>query len=183
VWEADSDPDRLHSCLLIIVAVEQAVTHRFCGFLTQLYIANELDRVVFNECHLAITAVSYRAAIGLLPILRKLAVQIIFLTGTIPPSIVPEFEQAMLLRSARMVRSLTIRRDIYFYVSRCPPKRDFVREFAVPRIQDVIRGLAVNTRAIIYCSLKDVAEEVTQIIDAPVYYSTSSSVEEKAKVL
>jgi hypothetical protein len=40
----------------------------------------------------------------------------------------------MLLRSARMVRSLTMRRDIYFYVSCCPPKRDFVREFAVPGI-------------------------------------------------
>lgn len=89
----------------------------------------------------------------------------------------------MLLRSARIVRSLTIRRDIYFHISRCPPKRDFVREFAIPRIQDIIRGLAVNTRAIIYYSLKDVAEEVTQIIDAPVYHSKSSSVEEKAEVL
>jgi hypothetical protein len=59
-----------------------------------------------------------------------------------------------------MVRSVTMQRDIYFYVSRCPPKRDFVREFAVPRIQDVIRGLAVDTRAIIYCSLKDIADKV-----------------------
>jgi hypothetical protein len=47
---------------------------------------------------------------------------------------VPKFEQAILLRDTRMVRSLTIRRDIYFHVSRYPPKRDFVREFAIPRI-------------------------------------------------
>lgn len=183
VWEADSDPDRLHSCPIIMVAVEQAVKHRFRDFLTRLHVANELDRVVFDECHLAITAVSYRAAMGLLPVLRKLAVQMIFLTGTMPPSMVPEFEGAMLLRGARMVRSLTMRRDIYFHVSHCPPNRDFVRDFAVPGIQDVIRGLTIGTRAIIYCSLKDVAEEVAQMIDAPVYHSKSGSVEAKAEVL
>jgi hypothetical protein len=92
MWEADSDPDRLYSCPLIIVAVKQAVIYRFRGFLTRLYIANELDRVVFDEYYLAITAVLYRAVIGLLPILRKLAVQMIFLTGTMLLSIVPEFE-------------------------------------------------------------------------------------------
>ncbi|KAJ5465271.1 uncharacterized protein N7458_000957 [Penicillium daleae] len=74
-------------------------------------------------------------------------------------------------------------RDIYFHVSHCPPNRDFVRDFAVPGIQDVIRGPAVGTHAIIYCSLKDVAEEVAQMIDAPVYHSKSGSVEEKAEVL
>jgi hypothetical protein len=47
---------------------------------------------------------------------------------------VPEFEQAMLLRDARIVHSFMMRRDIYFHVSRCPPKRDLVREFAVPGI-------------------------------------------------
>jgi superfamily II DNA helicase RecQ len=82
-----------------------------------------------------------------------------------------------------MVRSVTMRRDIYFHVSRCPPKRDFVREFAVPEIQDVIRSLAVDTRAIIYCSLRDIAEEVAQMIHCPVYHSRSGSVEEKAEVL
>ncbi|KAJ5117450.1 DNA helicase recq5 [Penicillium atrosanguineum] len=183
VWEAESDPDRLHSCPLIMVAVEQAVKQRFRNFLTRLHVANELDRVVFDECHLAITAVSYRAAMGLLPELRKLAVPMIFLTGTMPPSMVPEFEQAMLLRGARMVRSPSMRRDIYFHVSHCPPNRNFVRDFAIPGIRDVIRGLAVGTRAIIYCRLKDMAEEVAQMIDAPVYHSKSGSVEEKAAVL
>jgi hypothetical protein len=143
VWEADSDPDRLQSCPLIMVAVEQAVTHRFSGFLTCWHLANELDQVVFDECQLATTAVSYRAAMGLLPMLRKLAVQMIFLMGAMPPSMV------------RIVRRLTIRRDTYFHFSRCPPKRDFVREFAVPGIQYVIRGLAADPRAIINCSIKE----------------------------
>jgi hypothetical protein len=115
---------------------------------------------VFDEYYLVIIAVSYRAIIGLLLLLRNLAVQIIFLIGTILPFIVPEFEQSMLLRRARIIRSSTIRRDIYFYVSYYALKRDFVRDFAIPRIQEVIRGLRVSTRAIIYYSLRDIAEEV-----------------------
>jgi len=98
VWEADSDPNHLHSCPLIMVAVEQAVGHRFQAFLTRLYVANELDRVVFDECHLAITAASYRSAMALLPKLRQLEVQMIFLTGTLPPDMVSEFKQKMLVR-------------------------------------------------------------------------------------
>ena len=49
VWEAESDPDHLHSCPLIFVAFEQAVTLRFQAFLNRLHVNNELDRVVFDE--------------------------------------------------------------------------------------------------------------------------------------
>lgn len=71
---------------------------KFQEFLNRLHVANELDRVVLDECHLAVTALSYRAAMGLLPTLRRLAVQMVFLTGTLPPFLVPDFEQALLLR-------------------------------------------------------------------------------------
>ena len=154
VWEADSDPNHLHSCPLIMVAVEQAVGHRFQAFLTRLYVANELDRVVFDECHLAITAASYRSAMTLLPKLRQLQVQMVFLTGTLPPDMVPEFEEKMLIRGARIIRSSTLRRDLSFSVSDCAPNCDFVLDFAVPQCQEVIGGLAAGTRAIIYYKRK-----------------------------
>ncbi|KAI8583234.1 hypothetical protein K450DRAFT_222642 [Umbelopsis ramanniana AG] len=132
VWEAKSDPMKLQHSPLIIVAVEPAVKPTFSNFLTQLDIANRLDRVVFDECHLAITAVSYRPAMALLPQLRKLAVQMIFLTGTMPPVMVSRFEEVMLLHGTRMVRSSTMRRDISFHVGNCAPNHDFVSDFAVP---------------------------------------------------
>lgn len=72
IWEPQSNPDHLHSCPLIIIAVEQAVRAPFREFLNRLSIANELDRVVFDECYLAVTALDYRPAIGLLPLLREL---------------------------------------------------------------------------------------------------------------
>ncbi|KAF9882608.1 hypothetical protein FE257_005966 [Aspergillus nanangensis] len=51
VWEPGSMPNQLYSCPLIIVAVEQAVRPQFRGFLNQLSVANQLDRVVFDECY------------------------------------------------------------------------------------------------------------------------------------
>lgn len=58
---------------MVVVSVEQVVKLRFREFLHRLYIANELDRVVFDECYIILTAVEYRPAIALLPKLRELA--------------------------------------------------------------------------------------------------------------
>jgi CRISPR/Cas system-associated endonuclease/helicase Cas3 len=69
--------------------------------------ANQLDWVVFDECHLAVTTVSYRPVMALLPQLCDLEVPMVFLTGTLPPFMLVEFERVMLLRGARMVRSPT----------------------------------------------------------------------------
>jgi superfamily II DNA helicase RecQ len=183
VWEARSDPDRLYSCPLIVVAVEQAVSTRFREYLNRLHMANQLDRVVFDECHLAVTAASYRKAIGLLPQIRELQCQMIFLTGTLPPSMVSEFERTMLLRGARMIRRPTARRDIHYGVSRCPPNQRLVRDLAIPGIRKSIDGLEAGARAIIYCWMKSIAEEVAAAINSPVYHSTSGSAEEKAVIL
>ncbi|OJD23078.1 hypothetical protein ACJ73_05575 [Blastomyces percursus] len=183
VWEARSDPDRLHSCPLIIVGVEQAVRPRFREFLNRLHMGNGLDRVVFDECHLAVTALWYRPAMGLLPLLRDLECPMVFLTGTMPPSLVGEFERAMLLRGARMVGSHTTRRDITVRVSYCPPKRHFSGDFAIPGIQSLVASIEPGTRAIIYCQRRDAAEEMAQATTAPVYQSRSGSIEEKAEAL
>lgn len=183
IWGPGSVPGRLHSCPLIVVSVEQAVRPRFREFLHRLHIANELDRVVFDECHTILTAVEYRPAMALLPRIRELACQMVFLTGTMPPSRVPEFEETMLLRGARMVRGPTTRQDIYYQVSMCPPKQELVRDFAVPGIEQGIGLLGSGERMIIYCCAKDLAEEIAQVIRAPVYHSVSGSTEEKAAVL
>jgi superfamily II DNA helicase RecQ len=167
----------------VVVSVEQAVKPRFREFLHRLYITNKLNQVVFDECYIILTAVKYRPAMALLPRLRELAYQMVFLTGTMPPSVVQGFEGAILLRGARMVRGPTTQRDIYYRINICPPNQGLVRDFAVPRIQEVIRGVKSGGRIIIYCCTKDLAEEVAQLLQAPVYHSISGSTEEKAAVL
>ncbi|KAJ5217902.1 uncharacterized protein N7498_000001 [Penicillium cinerascens] len=90
------------------------------------------------------------------------------------------FEQAMLLRGARIIRSPTTRRDITFWVSYCPPNSNLIRDFALPGIREAIASLDRVGRAIIYCCVRGVADKVGRALDAPVYHSQSSSVEEKA---
>lgn len=183
IWGPGSIPGRLHSCPLIVVSVEQAVRPRFREFLHRLHIANELDRVVFDECHMILTAVDYRPAMALLPRIRELACQMVFLTGTMPPSRVQEFEETMLLRGARMIRGRTTRQDIYYQVSLCPANQELVRDFAVPGIEQGVELLGSGERMIIYCCSKDLAEAIAPLIRAPVYHSVSGSTEEKAAVL
>jgi CRISPR/Cas system-associated endonuclease/helicase Cas3 len=90
-----------------MVTINQAVRPKFRQFINRLHMANQLDRVVFDECHLVVTAVLYRPVMALLPQLRDLEVPMVFLTGTLPPFMLVEFERAMLLRGAWMVRSPT----------------------------------------------------------------------------
>lgn len=47
----------------------------------------------------------------------------------------------------------------------------------------MIAALPFDGRAIIYCRLKDAAEEVARAVNAPVYHSKSGSLEEKAETL
>ena len=95
----------------------------------------------------------------------------VFLIDTLPPSIVFGFEQAILLRGARMIRSPITRRDITFRVSHCPPNSDLIRDFTLPRIREAIASLNRAGRAIIYCCVRGVADKVRRALDAPVYHS------------
>jgi superfamily II DNA helicase RecQ len=164
--------------------VEQAVHNTtFREFLYRLHIANQLDRVVFDECHLAVTALSYRRAMALLPQLRELQVQTIFLTRTLPPVLVPEFQKHMLLDGACFIRGPTTRQDIYLGVHHCPPGQAHIQDFTLPRLRHSIAALEPGERGIIYYMWKALSEEIATALVGPVYHSESGTVEEKAQVL
>jgi hypothetical protein len=94
-----------------------------------------------------------------------------------------EFERAMLLRGAWMVRSPTTRRDIYYQVRQCPPHYDLIHDFAIPIIQESIVQVQPGTRCIIYGWQIAITEQIAEAIYSPVYHSKSGSTEQKAAVL
>jgi superfamily II DNA helicase RecQ len=166
------------------MTVEQAVHNTtFREFLYHLHITNQLDRVVFNKCHLAITTLSYHQAMALLPQLRELQVQTIFLTGTLPPVLVPEFQKHMLLDGARFIQGPTTQQDIYLGVHYCPPGQAHIQDFTLPRLRHSITTLEPGERGIIYYMQKALSKEIATALAGPVYHSKSSTVEEKAQVL
>lgn len=183
VWDETCDVDEFISCPLILVGVEQAVQRNFRSVLLRLHVANQLDRIVFDECHLAVTAADYRASMALLPTLREYQCQSVFLSGSLPPDLVPELEEHMHLQGARMIRGMTTRRDLRYEVRRCQPDQAFMSEFALPWIECAVAALDPSARAIVYCPSRDLAEDAAAALGVPFYHAHSGSVEEKAAVL
>lgn len=72
VWEAHGNSERYTGTPLLFVSAEQAVREPFRRFLSQLDANRQLDRVVFDECHLILTASEYRPKMALLRYLRDL---------------------------------------------------------------------------------------------------------------
>lgn len=66
--------------------METAVGTLFHIFLARLDAAQRLDRVILDEAHLVLTSSHYRLKMGLIRQLRNLRAQFVFLTGTLPPS-------------------------------------------------------------------------------------------------
>ncbi|EED17281.1 DNA helicase, putative [Talaromyces stipitatus ATCC 10500] len=182
IWNQQDESRHLGSSPLILVSVEQAVHINFRTLLLRLQLANQLDRVVFDECHLTLTASSYRKRMALLPTLRDIQCQMVFLTGTLPPIMMAEFERTMLLSRARLIRSLTTRRDLSYRVISCPMNQDFF-QFAIPWIQKERTQLDSKERAILYCQTQAITEEVATILECPFYHADSGTREEKAQTL
>jgi superfamily II DNA helicase RecQ len=121
MWDetAVTDEQRIIGCPLVFVAVETAVGTFFHTFLARLDAAQRLDRVILDEAHLVLTSSHYRPKMGLIRQLRNLRAQFVFLTGTLPPSML---QQSLLLSEPTVIRSTTFRKDLRYAVERLPPE-------------------------------------------------------------
>jgi hypothetical protein len=183
VWSGKAPYGMCNS--LVIVSIDQAVGDSFHTYLNQLNAAGQLTSIVFDECHLILTAASYRRRMERVADLRNLKCQFVFLTATLPPCLVDAFNQKLHLWRPCLVRSLTIRKDLQYVVEECPSK-DFLQA-AMGRVHALLEeGWFANeadARAIIYTRSKDQADEIGEKLQCPVYHSESGSEEEKAEVL
>ena len=95
VWSPERPPGP--GCPLVLVSLDQAVQTPFLTFANQLDVASLLARVVIDESHLVCTAESYREKMREVKQLRMLHCQFVLLTATLPPTMEPAFEEALLL--------------------------------------------------------------------------------------
>lgn len=184
VWSRHTPPQEYIGCQLLFVAVEEAVSRRFRTFLGQLDASDGLDRVVFDESHLILTASRYRPKMALVKELREYRCQVVFLTATLPPLMQAQFEQRMLLFQPCVVRSLTFRRDLFYHLQRSSRPGDFL-EYMERGVQATLVAIAPeeDARAIVYTQTRGEADKLSQRLTCPVYYSDSGSTEEKEEVL
>lgn len=188
VWERDTDEDRYLGCPLLLVSLEAASSPRFRAFLARMDARESLDRIIFDEAHLVLTASEYRPKIHAVKHLRALRCQFVFLSATLPPLIMPSFQRAILVSSPTVIRSLTFRRDLRYEVNFAHTKAD--QSF----LEVVASGISVTwsnyglmadprARAIIYTGTRHEADELAGLLRCNTYYSDSGTPEEKTEVL
>ena len=172
---------------LVLVAVESACTEQFLDYAKGLALRQQLDRIIIDECHLTITASSYRPSMALLGWhLRQVPTQTIWLTATLAPALEEAFIQQNRLVQPRVVRESTNRPNIQYLVSReAGPGRLVDRAAALVQAYQGHAQVSRESRdkVILYCRTRGVAEELGQLLSCPVYTSRAGTEQEKAALL
>jgi superfamily II DNA helicase RecQ len=136
---------------LVIVSAEAASSDDFLQWAAEHRVRGRLDRIVLDECHLAITAADeYRKKLRGLVLLRQLACPMVFLTGTLPPHRQREFEEAMQLDRPRYICALTYRIATEYSVLRVGNGRGMME---VKRLIAARKpNLGPGGKGVIYCT-------------------------------
>jgi hypothetical protein len=185
IWDKNQSEHDDLGCPLLFVPVESAVKRQFRGYLGRLDSRNQVDRVVFDESHLILTASKYRPKLHLIKFLRQLRCQFVFLTATLPPSMEARFAQAVLLFQPSIIRSTTIRKDIDYSVVRSPTLDQTA--FAIEQIKALLSESWMQSekeaRLIVYTLGREEADVIADAVAGLVYYSDSGTEAEKAASL
>jgi superfamily II DNA helicase RecQ len=184
VWSGHGDSQRFTGTPLLFVSAEQAVRQPFRQFLSQLDADRQLDRVVFDECHLILTASSYRPKLALLRYLRELRCQVVFLSATLPPLYMAAFQTRMLLDGPRIIRDITFRSDLRYSHHRQSRGSNF-EDYMVEGIHRHLQGLAheEGARMIVYVNRTEEARQMATRLGCESYFHDSGTMSEKEQVM
>ncbi|KIM92474.1 hypothetical protein OIDMADRAFT_68761, partial [Oidiodendron maius Zn] len=158
---------------LLVVSADRAVEGDFLHFAKGLELSKQLAHVFFDECHVAVTDISYRAKLRELWQLRYLQCRFTCLTATLLPVLEPVLRANLLLAYAQLYRQSTIRRTIRYQVIEC---QQDIWETAEP----LIRGLPLplGSRGVIYVRSYMQGESVAEEMDCPFYKATATDKQE-----
>ncbi|KAK2684623.1 hypothetical protein QWA68_017018, partial [Fusarium oxysporum] len=181
-------PGSRRSAPIVIVSAEAACTESFLEYANQLCSRQQLDRIVVDECHLTITAGSYRRSMSQLAWhVRQIRTQTIWLTATLPPVYQELFIEHNKLVRPHFIRESTNRPNIRYIVRReCGPGG--LCERAVRLVQSCLTRTDLffergRDKVIIYCPTKELVAELAEMLSCPSYTADSGTAEEKRAIL
>lgn len=111
-------PGEQRDAPLVFVTVDAACTKQFRTYTHKLAATQDLDRIVFNEAHLTITASDYCQAMVNLALIRNVRTQFVYLTATLPLTMQATFEEQNNLMSPKVIQIFTNRRNLFYMVQR-----------------------------------------------------------------
>ena len=153
---------------LVIVSAELAVSKEFMNYATGLHLNEQLDRMVFDECHLVMMAAGFRDAMHKLKTLG-LPVPLILLTATLPPTMVREFERALTILKPTYIRESTARPNFSYIVEICDDKR--MNEIVWEMVNEIKKDLGEDERVVVFCRSIKRCEELVGLLECEMYHS------------
>ncbi|KAG2045539.1 P-loop containing nucleoside triphosphate hydrolase protein [Suillus hirtellus] len=153
---------------LILVTADQARTNGWRESISVLNQRKPVVRFVFDESHLPLIANDYREALQHIYELRSLAVQMVLLTATLPPSSVPDIKSSFGLgKDALVVRQCTNREELTYFLEKVPPTDLISRAVAILELE---RATWENRdRALVFVPTLALGERVAEEVDCSFY--------------
>ncbi|KAG6109087.1 hypothetical protein E4U13_006111 [Claviceps humidiphila] len=140
---------------LVVVSADN-LTDLFFHYTMLMTEKGWLRRVFLDECHLAITAHSWRPKLIRLPKLRSISAPTIMLTATLPLHIEREFKKTMLLVQdpCWLIRDSTARKSTRYMVKSTVADGKLIEE-AIKVCKEQMDVLQPEAKMIVFCPLQE----------------------------
>lgn len=161
IAERDRTPDQAPQFLL--VSAEEAVTDEFDFYLQKLAEVNLLNRIFVDEAHLVLTARTYRKAMYLLGLLRRVAVPLTLLSATLPPKMIQPISAIFKLCDPVILRSSTVRPNIAFSVQRFDDDQERTNAF-LDHCKKFVQTSQSSDRLVVFAKSKGLCADIREMM-------------------
>jgi len=180
-------PGEGREAALVVASAEAACKPGFRQYAKALQEQQKLDRVVVDECHLTVTAAGYRTSLVEVTALRSLRTQFVYLTATLPPSMLSEFEDRNYLHRPTVIRASSNRPNIMYMVEKTKSPTGSLLEQAAAEARDAWERSSLFDHArdkiILYVRSVADAETLADLMGSECYTAASGSFGEKKAIL
>lgn len=162
----------------IVVVSADKLNDRFFGYASLLASKGLLRRVFVDECHLAITAHSWRKRLVELARVQTLEVPLIMLTATLPVLMESDLEVTMMASvQLEWIRACTARRTTR-YIVRANIKDGELQREALKVCRKRLALLKHGMKLLVYCRFRSECEEMAVALECGFFYAGAGSNEE-----
>ena len=156
---------------LILVSVDKARTSDWHEKITMAHEKYGVTRIVFDEAHFSLTGDDFRDSLRNLSEIRNIAVQVVLLSGTVPPFAEKTLTARFGLRDGyKVFRTDTDRPELeYIVASKLKTSEDICRK-AVSILNSESQSFLEEDRALIYVPYTKEGEQLAKILGCDLYH-------------
>lgn len=159
---------------VVFVAVESAITPPFYEYTSTLVALNKLALLVIDECHLVLTATTYREGFPSLQRLFGLGVPLLFLTATLPPHLTGVFKSTLNLSQLSIIRRTNNYQNIRITVEMVNGRRARVSAVVMKAKQWLPLLKELSGLGLVVCRTVEESKEIAAQLGTTAFYGILS---------